>query len=260
MKISVLSTLSAKLAVGTIATVAAIGVLSEKVSALTLVDTELFLSIDVSGSIDTSEFNLQKQGYVNAFNDSAIQAQISSLPKGLAVALGYWSSANQQNVAVNWRLLRNAADATNFANLINATTRPFDDNTAPGNAIQYAANQLLNNDYDGKKIIDVSGDGEANTGIDTLGARNAAAAQGITINGLPIGNAGLQAFYQNNIVTSDGFLVAANDFNDFDVAIRRKIQREITGDAVPTPALIPGLIGLGIGAWRKRRNQTLAAA
>jgi Protein of unknown function (DUF1194) len=245
----------AKIALGAASSVVAISVLlPSSAHALTIVDTELFLSIDSSGSISASQFDLQKTGYVNAFKDVAIQNQIASLPNGLAVALGYWASDNQQNVAVNWSLLKTAADANNFADLIAATTRPFSGSTAPGNAIQFAANQLLTNAFEGKKIIDVSGDGNQNDGINTKGARDAAFNQGITINGLPIGNNALQTFYQNNIVTSNGFLIAANDFDDFDTAIRQKIGREVTNpDPIPTPALLPGLIGLGLGVLRKRQ-------
>ena len=41
----------------------------------TPVDIELQLLVDVSGSIDTTEFNLQKSGYVQEFQNAADQAQ-----------------------------------------------------------------------------------------------------------------------------------------------------------------------------------------
>jgi hypothetical protein len=255
------SSFLAKLALGAASSAVALGVLfPSSAHALTLVDTELFLSIDVSGSISGREFDLQKTGYVNAFKDASIQNQIASLPKGLAVALGYWSGNTQQNVAVAWTLLKTAADANNFATAIAATTRPFFGDTQPDNAINFAANQLLTNDFAGKKVIDVSGDGTGNV-ADTLAARNAAFSQGITINGLPIGGRGLQNFYQNNVVTSDGFLIAADSFADFDAAVRKKIGREVTNpDPIPTPALLPGLIGLGLGVLRKRKAETAESA
>ena len=40
------------------------------------VSVELALLVDVSGSVSTSEFNLQRTGYVNAFLDAGIQAAI----------------------------------------------------------------------------------------------------------------------------------------------------------------------------------------
>ncbi len=257
-----LSSLATQLTLGTIGAIASLGVFCPEAFALTIVDSELFLSVDVSGSVSLAEFNLQKTGYVSAFQDPTIHTQIASLPNGLAVALGYWSSGNNQNVAVPWTLITNATQSNAFATLIANTTRPFSGGTEPDRAIQFAANQLLTNNFEGRKIIDVSGDGAGNA-ASTLAARNAAFAQGITINGLPIGGAGINTFYQNNVVTTNGFLIAANDFGDFDAAVRQKIGREIidpNNPAIPTPALLPGLIGLGATAWRKRRKAATAEA
>jgi Protein of unknown function (DUF1194) len=247
-----------KIALVAASSAVALGVLfPSSAHAGTLVDSELFLSVDVSGSVDSTEFDLQKQGYVNAFNSATIQNQIASLPNGLAVAFGYWSSAAEQNVAVAWTLIQNAAQSSAFATAIANTSRPFSGSTAPGSAINFAANQLLTNDFDGKKIIDVSGDGAANDGFNTSTARDNAFAQGITINGLPIlGEFGLESFYQNNVITSNGFLTVANDFNSFDTAVQQKIGREVGGETpVPTPALLPGLIGMGLSVWRKRKGE-----
>ena len=42
------------------------------------VDLELSIVVDVSGSIDTADFNLQKSGYVNAFKDPTLINKIMS--------------------------------------------------------------------------------------------------------------------------------------------------------------------------------------
>ena len=49
------------------------------------VAVELALLVDVSGSVDNSEYNLQKTGYVNAFKDAIIQSNIASLTGGIAI-------------------------------------------------------------------------------------------------------------------------------------------------------------------------------
>jgi hypothetical protein len=92
-------------------------------AAPTLVDLELFLSMDVSGSVDAAEFNLQRQGYVQAFLDTTVQAAIASKPNGVAVALGQWSSTAATTPAVGWSLLKSAADANLFAAAIAAMAR-----------------------------------------------------------------------------------------------------------------------------------------
>ena len=50
--------------------------------ALTEVDTELQLLMDVSGSVSASEFNLQLQGYVDAFYSQAVQYAILDTSDG----------------------------------------------------------------------------------------------------------------------------------------------------------------------------------
>lgn len=51
------------------------------------VDLELALVLDISGSVNKDEYILQRDGYVNAFLDPAIQGAIASKPDGIAVSL-----------------------------------------------------------------------------------------------------------------------------------------------------------------------------
>ena len=260
---SISSFLLAKIALGVASSAVALGLLSPSAThALTLVDTELILSIDVSGSVSTNEFNLQKQGYVSAFSDPTTRNKIKSLPSGLAAALSYWASPNEQNLAVPWTLLNSDASIDSFRSAVSASSRPFSGSTAIGNAISFAQNQLLNNDFKGNRlVIDVSGDGESNAGTPVTAARNAAVAAGITINGLPIGDQALANYYQNNVIGGPGaFLVPANSFNDFNSAVSQKIGREVVPNPIPTPALLPGLIGLGLGVLRKRKAEAVGQA
>ncbi|QDZ06491.1 DUF1194 domain-containing protein [Sphingomonas panacisoli] len=228
-------------------------------AAPTNVDIELALLIDVSGSVDTTEFNLQRQGYVNAFNDSAIQAVFAS-GKSAAITVVYWSGQAEQSQAVGWTLVNSAASASAFANLIAATSRPFSGSTAIGSAINYIAPKFFTNAFNGtRQVIDVSGDGATNEGADTLTARNAALALGVDqINGLPIlGESGLLAFYQNNVQGGAGsFTQPAATFADFDAAIKAKIGRELVG-GVPEPTTWAMMVmGFGaVGFSLRRRNK-----
>lgn len=217
------------------------------------VDMELSLLVDVSTSVNATEFNLQRQGYVNAFVDAAIVSAIEAGNHGaIAASLTYWSSANRQQVAVDWMLINNMASAQAFSNAILAAPRPFRGTTGPGSAINFTVPSFFNNDFDGDQlVIDVSGDGRRNSGANTIAARDAAFAQGITINGLAIGNNTLFNWYNNNIKTSDGFVLHATDFNSFGSAIKEKIAREIppppVNNVIPEPATMllmgSGLIG-----------------
>jgi hypothetical protein len=66
--------------------------------AATLVGTELVLSVDVSGSIDASEFTLQRQSYANAFRDSDVISLIAASPNGIAVTLQYWATITHSSL------------------------------------------------------------------------------------------------------------------------------------------------------------------
>ncbi len=233
-----------------------------KAASATPVGVELLLLVDVSGSVDAAEYNLQLQGYVSAFNSDLVKAAIAGTTDGVAVSLAVWSGVGQQAVEVGWTHLTDAASSALFASAINtaAASRAFTGgNTAPGSAINWGV-PLFTNTFEGvRRVIDVSGDGAQNVGDSTAAARNAAASAGITINGLAIlGEAGLEAFYANNIVTPDGQLFTAATFGDFSRAVETKIGTEIVGAAVPEPSTM-ALFGVGVAllggrAWRRRKT------
>ncbi|MBP0022035.1 MAG: DUF1194 domain-containing protein [Cyanobacteria bacterium SBLK] len=241
--------------------------------AFTFVNTELVLSVDVSGSVDDSEFNLQRQGYANAFRDRELIDIIEDMDRGIAVTMQYWSS--QTAAAIGWYHITNAASANAFADAILAEDRPFANNTNIAAAINSATNLLLTNNFQGDRmVIDVSGDGRQNADISGSGycaplsiwgyvydnddtspncynlvasARDAAVSQDITINGLPILTdvPELDAYFQAYAIGGEGaFLQAAANFSDFETAVKAKIKREIQStesvpESVPIPESVP---------------------
>lgn len=238
----------------------ALGLSSLVASAATPVDVELQLLVDSSASIDAAEFALQAQGYADAFRSAAVQGAITDTNGGrigsIAVQLIYWSGASQQQVAVDWWLIDSAAAANAFADSILAASRPFDSSTAPGSALAFGDDLFFSNNFDGNRlVVDVSGDGTENTGIDTAGARDAALGLGIDqINGLVVSaDLNVLTFYQDEIIGGDGaFVMAVDGFDDFGIAVQQKLMREIAPVPLPASAwMLLSALG-GLAAVRRR--------
>ena len=218
---------------------------------VTQVDIELQLLLDISGSINTSEYDLQLQGYQAAFESNNVQNAIINGTEGqIAVQLIMWSGPNQQSVMIDWTLVDSASSADTLAASIGAIARPFSGWTAIGEAVEYAYPLFENNGFEGfEQIIDISGDGTNNSGVAPSVATSNAIADGVdTINGIVITtNQNVVDQYLDEVIAGESpFLLAPGNFDDFQTAIENKIAAEIEGSrpsgAVAVPE--PGTLGL----------------
>ncbi len=209
------------------------------------VDLELVLAVDASASVSGEEFDLQVRGLAEAFrHHSVVQAIRAAGDLGLAVALVQWADYRQHTLSVDWTVVRDAASARQFAKQIDGVTRAVAGNTAIGGAIEFAILQLEGNGYAGRRrVIDVSGDGRNNQGPAAWLVRNLAVAQGITVNGLAILNEDptLDRYYVTNVIGGPGaFVMTANDYAAYRLAILTKLVTEISGPPTASRLNQPG--------------------
>ena len=143
--------------------------------------------------------------------------------RAIAVCFVEWAGPDEQMVVVNWTVIRDGKSASEFATALATAPRSFTGRTSISAAIDFAISQFARSGVDAdRRIIDVSGDGTNNAGRPVTDARDAAVAQGMTINGLAIINKrpegyffahtqppeGLPAYYKNNVVGGNGAISA----------------------------------------------------
>ncbi len=225
-----------------IAGAAALGMAVLPAQADAAVNLQLVLAVDTSGSVTPRRFDLQRDGYVDAFRQREVQRAIVAGPAGaVAVAMFHWTGPFLQRTAVSWARLGSAASCAAFANLIETAPRQLHaGGTSISGAIDHARLVLRECPFPGvsegklRRVIDVSGDGENNRGRPPAAARDDAIAQDITINGLPILaiEPELDTYYREQVIGgSAAFVIPTATFETFGNAVRRKLIQEIAGGA-----------------------------
>lgn len=258
----------------------------------TEVDVELQLLLDISGSISSSEYDLQMDGYAFAFRSQDVQDAILNSNNGsfgsIAVQTVMWSSRGQQSVELDWTLLDSVGSINSYADSLANLARPYSGATYTAEGLQFGTTQFQDNGFNGaRKVIDISGDGYGYdymygdyrwfSGENTADMRDAALASGIdTINGITIthdywqvGDQDLTTWYANDVSGGlNAFVMEASSFEDFGTALTTKLTAEIEGGYVPVGATASagplnvqaapgpglGLVALLLGAVFARRS------
>ena len=216
------------------------------------VDLLLVLAADVSRSVDSQKFQLQREGYAAAMANPRVVDAIRSGRHGrIGVLFLEWSGFGSQKVVIDWTIIDGPKAAQAFGDRLLESPRSFADRTSISGGIDAAVGELARAPFSAdRRTIDVSGDGTNNAGRDIGQARDEALALGITINGLAILSetplpwnpehtnpaGGLTKYYRDNVIGGPGsFVIEANDFSSFGQALITKMIAEIA-DARGNPA------------------------
>jgi hypothetical protein len=213
------------------ATTFSLSTFAEKVNAATMVDLELGLVIDASGSF--IEPGDKKQIAVSAFL--------------------FGGDVRQE---IGWTLINNQNASTTFGNAFENITRDtqIQQFTDTDRAISTAANSISSNNFDAEQqTLDISTDGfptEAPDGriltegeIVKAASQNALNGKVDAINAIGIlGSGGLNSQYLEDFVIggkngndSNAFVLTANGFDEFTATLENKIKREVVTEPDPDP-------------------------
>ncbi len=219
------------------------------------VDLLLVLASDVSRSVDTRKFELQRQGYAAALSNPRVIDAIKSGPHGrIAICFLEWSGATSQKLVIDWTIVSDLASARKIGDQLLELPRSFADRTSIAAGLEFSLVQLNNAPFEApRRTIDVSGDGTNNSGRDIASVRDEVLARGITINGLVILSdtplpwnpehtnppGGLDGYYRNNVVGGPGaFVMVAENHDSFGQAIVKKMIAEIAWLEPEKPAVL----------------------
>ena len=210
------------------------------------VDMLLVLAADVSRSVTEPKFRLQRDGTAAALANPAVVKAITSGPnRRIAVCLVEWATVGMQAVVVDWTVIGSEADARRFGDRAIEAPRSFAGSTSLSNAIDFSVKQLERAPFTSdRRVVDISGDGNNNSGRTVTDARDEAVEKGITINALviltPLSESfrpehtnpagGLEKYFQDNVIGGPGaFTVVAESHASFGRALTKKLIQEIAG-------------------------------
>ncbi len=203
----------------------------------------LLLALDVSGSVDEREYNLQLEGLAAALSDAEVRRLMFAMPDApVALSVYEWSSASYQSVIQDWVLI--ADDAT-----LDALTRRLlawerakaPEATGLGAALEYGNGRFRTAPDCWDETLDISADGKNNDWPIPERLRAAGRLGTMNVNALVVapdflvtydtggtGIAELAAYFKARIIHGPGaFVEVALGYSDYADAMRRKLLREL---------------------------------
>ena len=197
-------------------------------------DVALVLAADVSGSMSVEEATLQREAYAAALTHPDVMQAIREGAHG-RIFLTYfeWSDCVFQRVLVSWTTIDDPSDLAAVAKAIKAGPPTTGLNTCLTGALERTEKLLSVLPEPAERyVLDISGDGEHNTGIPPWDARERLLARGVTINAIPIvvdlDSPTLVEWYGTRVIGGPGaFMEPVASVDGLEPALRRKLVQEI---------------------------------
>lgn len=205
----------------------------------------LALGLDISGSVDVTEYRLQMDGLAAALLNDEVLASLLAMPSApVDIAIYEWSGPSDQTLLVGWTTIRTRTDVVAIAKRLAQAIRPNASvGTALGTAMRTGRDLLLQRQDCWKLTLDISGDGKRNLGPRPQDVKRELEAVAMTVNALVIGAdaprlgdirqveiAELSSYFRANVIVGpDAFVQTALGFEAYEEAMTRKLKRELEG-------------------------------
>jgi len=202
----------------------------------------LVLALDVSGSVDATEYQQQVSGLAFALRDPEIQNIIlSNTEQPVLLAVFEWSSQNHQFIILPWTPLNSAAALDGAIAQIERHTKVRAGlKTALGTALHFAQSMLEQHPTCWQHTIDVSADGRNNSGPSAQSAYASGFGR-TTVNALVVGNpkaasgegpgiepSTLRHYFETEVIRGPtSFSMIADGYEDYARAMKEKLEREL---------------------------------
>jgi len=227
-----------------VAAVALAALMAAEPAAATVCRLALALGLDVSGSVDAVEYDLQLTGLAQALLSPSVRNAFLAMPNATVDLYIYeWSGVRTQNMIVPWTTIRGAEDLAAVATrLTTPEARARQSETAIGQAMLFGAARLAEQAHCWRHTLDISADGTSNIGPRPRDVRLDPLLSGVTVNALVVGVpdgalssgrpdsiSALMTYFQAEVIHgADAFAEPALGYSAYREAIEKKLLKELT--------------------------------
>ena len=206
-------------------------------------DANIVTGLDLSGSIEAPEAQLQMEGIAMAIRSPQIIAAIHYGAIGrIGFALFVWADGSYPVLGA-WRVISTPEEAVAVSEEVASRLRAIRDSdivvrlgalTDVSGAIDYGRSMLQSAPFDtNHRIINIVGNGVDNVGEHAWLARDRATAEGITINAVALGrDVTIYNYFKREVIGGpEAFVFSANDPEHLVEVLARKFTTEIVSNS-----------------------------